>query len=175
MNKEMKATKWYKKPEMIVALSALLMSMVTTIVGVYSASIDRAYARASIWPRLEVYESNANKSFSYGITNSGNGPALIKYAIVTYDQKPVKYWHEIPNFPKITQSYMSTRILPSQKTVIPFQTGEEGYKALKKLTAGIGMTLCYCSIYDECWLTTKKNNPILIERCEVEDSLKFLE
>jgi len=169
----MKATKWYKKPEMIVALSALLMSMVTTIVGVYSASIDRAYARASIWPRLEFYQSNNNKAFSYGISNNGTGPALIKYAIVTYDKKPIKHWSDIPNFPEITQSHMSTRILPSQHTMTPLKTDKKGYEPFKKLNDNISVTICYCSIYEECWLTTRKNNPILIEHCEVDDALKF--
>ncbi len=39
---------WYKIPEMIVALSALLISIVMTIVAIYSAHIDRSYARASM-------------------------------------------------------------------------------------------------------------------------------
>jgi len=170
----MKETKWYKKPEMIVALSALLMSLVTTIVGIYSASIDRAYARASIWPRLEMYENSANKTFSYGITNSGNGPALIKYVTVTHNKKPIKHWSDIPNFPQITQSYINSRILAPQKTVMPLKADKKGFEIIRKIDKDMTITICYCSIYDECWLTTKEENkPTPIEHCEVDDALKF--
>ena len=76
---------WYKKPEMIVALSALLISVVTTIIGLYSTMIDRSYARASVWPRVEIYRSHSLEKgyFSYGVMNNGTGPAIIKYAKVT--------------------------------------------------------------------------------------------
>ena len=43
---------WYKNPEMIVALSALIIGLVTAFTSIYSAYVDREYARASVWPRL---------------------------------------------------------------------------------------------------------------------------
>ncbi len=42
---------------MIIAGSALLVSLITAFVSIYSAFIDRAYARASVWPRLEIFRS----------------------------------------------------------------------------------------------------------------------
>jgi len=60
---------------MIVALSALHISVVTTIIGVYSTMIDRSYARASVWPRVELYRSftlePGQESFNYGLMNNG--------------------------------------------------------------------------------------------------------
>ena len=77
----MDSIKWYKSPEMIVALSALIIGLVTAFTSIYSAYVDREYARASVWPRLEIFRSfNGNSSFSYGVSNNGTGPALIKYA-----------------------------------------------------------------------------------------------
>ncbi|WP_445768576.1 hypothetical protein [Rheinheimera sp.] len=46
-----------RNPEMIIAGSALLVSLITAFVSIYSAFIDRAYARASVWPRLEIFRS----------------------------------------------------------------------------------------------------------------------
>ncbi|MGS0534870.1 hypothetical protein [Pseudoalteromonas sp. SaAl2] len=34
------------------------------------------------------------ESFSYGLMNSGTGPAIIKYAKVTYNNEPVKKWSD---------------------------------------------------------------------------------
>ncbi|MCW8108308.1 hypothetical protein OPS25_07355 [Alteromonas ponticola] len=39
---------WFKKPEMMVALSALFIGLITAGVSVYSAYVGRAYARASV-------------------------------------------------------------------------------------------------------------------------------
>ena len=75
----MLAVKWYKKPEMIVAFSALLISLITAAVSVYSAYVDRSYARASVWPRLELHRSFGSNHFNYGVTNSGNGPVSMDY------------------------------------------------------------------------------------------------
>ena len=113
----MLAVKWYKKPEMIVAFSALLISLITAVVSVYSAYVDRSYARASVWPRLELHRSFGESHFNYGVTNSGNGPALIKYAVVTYQSKPIKEWRDIPDFPVVSQSHISSRILSPQAQV----------------------------------------------------------
>ncbi|MFY8326594.1 hypothetical protein [Pseudoalteromonas sp. ZZD1] len=56
--------------------------------------IARSYARASVWPRVELYRSFSMKSeqesFSYGLMNNGTGPAIIKDAKVTYNNEPVK-------------------------------------------------------------------------------------
>lgn len=166
-------SKWYKQPEMIVALSALLISLVTAIVGIYSAYIDRSYARASVWPRLEIFRSFGGESFEYGVSNSGNGPALIKYAEVTYKSKPIKYWRDIPKIPNFTQSHLSTRILSPQNDIKPLvYTGKQA-KEMLAIDQFVKINICYCSIYDECWLTSRTNEPQPIESCEVEPERAF--
>jgi hypothetical protein len=115
----MENQKWYKNPEMIVALSALLIGLVTAFTSIYSAFVDREYARASVWPRLEIFRSFGGESFSYGVTNSGTGPALIKYAKVQYGEKYIKTWNEIESFTNIRQSHIGNRTLPPQNTIKP--------------------------------------------------------
>ncbi len=165
--------KWYKKPEMIVAFSALLISVVTAIIGIYSAYIDRAYARASVWPRVEVFRSFGDQHFEYGVTNAGTGPALIKYAKIEFENKAIKLWGDIPNIPDFTQSHLSSRILPSQSTIKPIvYKGKESSEFLK-IDESINISICYCSIYDECWVTNRSNNPKEIESCIIKNEVKF--
>lgn len=166
---------WYKKPEMIVALSALLISVITTIVSIYSATIDRAYARASMWPRIELFRSFGGNNFNYGIVNNGNGPAIIKYALVSHDEKNIRRWTDIPNMPEHTQSHMGTRILPPQQTITPTRTTGKAAKVFEEIDKKVKITICYCSIYDECWLTDRENNPLIVERCEIDDKKAFLQ
>ncbi len=76
----MKSNKWYTNPEMIVALSALLIGIVTAFTSVYSAYVDREYARASVWPRnskLEVSEISAPSRSSREFSPSLTEPAIL--------------------------------------------------------------------------------------------------
>ena len=80
----------FKNPEMIIAASALIVSLITAFVSIYSAFIDRAYARSSVWPRIELARGhNTKSSFRYIVSNNGTGPALIQYARVTYDGEAI--------------------------------------------------------------------------------------
>lgn len=171
----MNNNKWYKKPEMIVAFSALLISLVTAIVGIYSASIDRSYARASVWPRLEIYRSFSDKKFEYMVTNSGNGPALIKYAVVQYKSNPIKYWGDIPDLPNLIQSHLGSRILSPQNSIKPLVYRGEKSQVFLETDQFIDIELCYCSIYEECWLINRVNEPKLVNSCIVDESKKFLQ
>ncbi len=126
----MENPKRYKNPEMIVALSALLIGLVTAFTSIYSAYIDREYARASVWPRLEIFRSYSGNSFSYGVANNGTGPALIKYAKVQDGSKYIKMWKEVPSFKNITQSHISYRTLPQKTSITALSYKGKGAKEL---------------------------------------------
>ena len=169
---------WYKKPEMIVALSALLISVVTTIIGLYSTMIDRSYARASVWPRVEIYRSHSLEKgyFSYGVMNNGTGPAIIKYAKVTYKDKPVKKWSDFIVETSLVQSHIGTRILPSQANVSVVNIANKAYVAdMLEIDKQVTIELCYCSIYDECWLADRSNQSKEIAECEISDEQQFIQ
>ncbi|MBL4660215.1 MAG: hypothetical protein JKY19_07650 [Alcanivoracaceae bacterium] len=167
--------KWYTKSEMIVALSALLISVVTATIGVYSAYIDRAYARASVWPRLEIFRSHGKDWFEYGVTNNGTGPALIKYAKVEFNSKIIHYWRDIPEMKNIRQSHLGNRILPSQATIKPVESKEKNILKIIEIDGSVNIAICYCSIYEECWITDRNNQPKSIANCEINTNDKFLQ
>ncbi|NMM42653.1 hypothetical protein [Pseudoalteromonas arctica] len=169
---------WYKKPEMIVALSALLISVVTTIIGIYSTMIDRSYARASVWPRVELFRSFSPEKghFSYGVMNNGTGPAVIKYAKITHNDKPVKKWSDFIVGTRLVQSHIGTRILPSQANISAITIKDKAYLTeILKMDEQIAIELCYCSIYDECWMVDRSNQPIEIAHCEISDEQRFMQ
>jgi len=128
----MDSIKWYKSPEMIVALSALLIGLVTAFTSIYSAYVDREYARASVWPMLEIFRSFNGNSFSYGVSNNGTGPALIKYEKVKDGSKYIKTWKEIKPFQNIRQSHIGNRTLSPQTALLQFHIKERMQKRLWK-------------------------------------------
>jgi hypothetical protein len=171
----MDSIKWYKSPEMIVALSALLIGLVTAFTSIYSAYVDREYARASVWPKLEIFRSYSGNSFSYNVSNNGTGPALIKYAKVQHSSKYIKTWKEIEEFENIRQSHIGNRTLSPQNSITPVSYKGEDAKAIIKVDAFIGIELCYCSIYEECWVINRSNRPTAVEACTVDNKQMFLQ
>ena len=171
----MESQKWYKNPEMIVALSALFIGLVTAFTSIYSAYVDRAYARASVWPRLEVFRSYSGEKFSYGVTNSGTGPALIMYAKIHDGSKFIKEWSEIKPLSNIVQSQLGNRTLPPQSNITPVLYQGDDISAVLKADKAISIELCYCSIYKECWVIDRKSQPEEVPHCKINDKQIFLQ
>ena len=158
---------------MIVALSALLIGLVTAFTSIYSAYVDRAYARASVWPRLELFRSYSGNSFSYGVTNNGTGPALIKYAKVQHDSKFIKHWREVEAFKDITQSHLGNRTLSPQGKITPVLFKGDDISAVIAADKKISIELCYCSIYEECWIIDRRSLPVAAQNCEIDKKQAF--
>ena len=171
----MSENKMTNKPEMIIAISALFVSLVTVVISVYSAHIDRTYSRASVWPRVEIFRSFGKDFFEYSVTNNGTGPALIKYAKIKSNNKIIHYWIDIPEMDNIIQSHIGTRILPSLATIKPIASTGSVSMEISKIDANISIELCYCSIYQECWVTNRENKPQPVEVCTIDDVDRFLQ
>ncbi len=169
---------WFQQPEMIVGLSALLVSLVAVGVALYSAYIDRAYARASVWPRLEVGRAFNSDVYAYLVTNNGTGPAVVKWAALTLKDKPQTHWEQymasIAGDKKLNadtihygQSHISTSVLPATKQIKVMSSDKpELIALLHKASSETELKLCYCSIYDECWITSwKQPLPLAVDEC----------
>lgn len=179
--------KWFVQPEMLVGLSALIVSLVAVVVSLYSASIDREFARASVWPRVAIYRNfnqgvneNEASNFSYSISNNGTGPALIKYAKVSYKDKVYQSWQNmirdsnIATQLNLSQSHISTSVLPATHVINAFSTRDPHLVGeLLNHDAHIQIELCYCSIYDQCWVSDRTNIPKEVNACYVKESEAF--
>ncbi|RUO36096.1 hypothetical protein CWE13_09480 [Aliidiomarina shirensis] len=171
----MKKVKWYRNPEMIVALSALFIGLLTAVISVYSASVDREYARASVWPKLELFRSYSGEEFSYGVANKGTGPAIIQYAKVSVGSKPIKRWSEVSEFSNITQSHINSITVPSGQTVTPLHYRGELISDILEFDEKINIELCYCSIYQECWIVNRSNETQQVKQCMVSSEEAFVQ
>jgi hypothetical protein len=170
----MEQIKWYKKPEMLVGFSALFISMVTAVVGIYSAYVDREYARASVWPRLVMYYEMQTTD-NYSVSNRGTGPAIIKYAKIKEGTKNIKFWREVSEFPNVfNQSHIGGMTLPSNETIK--MVGSKESQIFRKSTQPLTIELCYCSIYDECWVIDREGyEPKPVAKCEIDEEERFLQ
>ena len=173
----MEQTKWYKVPEMLVALSALFIGVLTAVISIYSAYVDRAYARASVWPKLEVYRSFTKDTFSYVVFNRGTGPAIIQYAKVSVGERTIKRWNEIDIFSEITQSHLSSGTLSSEQTLTPILYEGDLVADILEFadSAPIDIELCYCSIYEDCWVVVRSVQAKPVSECSIKDEEAFMQ
>ena len=172
----------FKNPEMIIAVSALIVSLITAFASIYSAFIDRAYARSSVWPRLEIHRSYNDKdsSFAYMVNNKGTGPAVINYARLSYGNTTLKSWSD---YLKIhtdhavgyTQSHIGSKVLSAGESIKPLELRDAEVTRVLADKDDLQIELCYCSIYDECWLIDRANAPTPVAQCTIDEKLRFLQ
>lgn len=154
----------FKRPDMIIALSALLVSLVTAAATIHSAMTNRQYARASLWPNLIVGMSYNETGFSYLAINRGTGPAKLEYMQVTVDGKPIKNWQQLSaHLPGVVQNIEQSQLVGGTITANQVLAGyvlknPDNAKAMFELASKVEINTCYCSVYDDCWMYSEKTN-----------------
>lgn len=172
--------KWYLQAEMLIAFSALFTSLVAVIVAIYSAYIDRSYAKASVWPSMLLARSWGENRYDYLAINQGNGPAIIHYVIIKVNNQPVTQWPEAMEivYPQedaiFTQSHVGSGVVRPGQTITAFSTKDP--KLVEKLLdVKLAVTMCYCSIYNDCWISSGVAPAQEVDACAAPISDTFLQ
>lgn len=105
---------------------------------------------------------------------------MIKYARLSYDNKAVKSWPEYLQMRSgrivgHTQSNISSIVLSAEESTKPMETNDAEVAKLLSDKDNLQIELCYCSIYDECWLVDRTNNPTPVAQCTIDDKQRFLQ
>jgi hypothetical protein len=146
------------EPDMLIALSAIVVSFCALAVSVIQVQIMREEQRANAWPRVEA-TVNTGSTFAMKLTNKGFGPAMIRAVTVSVDSTPVPDWSVAfaQLFPgdstfSVTQAKLTDVVL-SPQTEVQILKVREGAQSerLSAQTGRIGMEVCFCSIYEDCW------------------------
>lgn len=164
-------SRWLTNPQMLVGLSALLLSVCGLFIAIYEATLIRRAQRASAWPHVEVAASIRPTGVSLWVRNTGVGPARVRAAALSRQDEVLAGWSALvrglgaePARVSTYRSLVSGRVLPAglQRETIFEITPEDGPGApelvedlSREVIAGeVDVEICYCSVYDECWLTS---------------------
>jgi hypothetical protein len=182
MSKPAKKSKSKRKlsPEMITAISAVFIGVCAIGISLYETSLIRQAQKGSVWPAMGGGYSYNQDGFSYLLENAGVGPAIIEYIILTVDDEPMESW--VQYFDKLgigVGNYLVTqasgRIVSPQSTVeiltIPPQ---ENIDALAREQSRVNVEVCYCSVYDDCWVVTMIERAREVPRCDPAGRLEFI-
>lgn len=178
---------WLARPEAIVGLCALVVSVIAVFVSAYEARIQREWQRAAVWPYVQLgrsfYYSNAEAppeerkwTLTLNAENAGVGPAQVRDFRVTVDGKPQRTWRAAIQALLGTQddiqygeSTINGTIIGAGKSIQMFQymnqpNSEKIYQEMKRLD----FTACFCSVFNDCWRTSYRGwaDAQPVDRCE---------
>jgi apolipoprotein N-acyltransferase len=176
----MENSQWFKSPEMLVGLSAVLVSVVALAVGIYSAHIDRISARASVWPSLMLAQSYSADRFQFLVLNQGTGPAVIKYARVQQNGSFQKDWRSVlqrlgNNSANFAQAHIGGGVVRPAQTIVAFETTDRDLQQRLLKGSKISFEICYCSVFDQCWIADFTDPTTEVASCATDQGTRFLQ
>ncbi|MBS0567081.1 MAG: hypothetical protein JSS59_06655 [Proteobacteria bacterium] len=178
------------------SFAALAFSLLALVTSVYQTRLMQAQtelmqtqARASVWPYVTIGKNEdstpGREAFSWRVDNNGVGPAKIESVRVLVDGQPYRNWTEV--FAKIAPdqefhgqtSSLNGIVLPpstNRETVVEMvkPNTPERAKAFQTAVPRTTIEVCYCSVYDECWLVRSlqtENKPV--PRCVIQGTAQF--
>jgi hypothetical protein len=186
--------------EYVSTFVAVLISVVSLWVAIGSEQANRQMVAASSWPILIVGSGNVGQNgqaqLSFRVTNSGVGPAKVRTFEVFYKGKPYSTSRTLmraccdSGF-NATRSPSSAQIEPGafitggmagsvirageQPAFILYALADSNATAWHALDDArqrdITYRICYCSVFDECWINTIGNqealDPQRVDKCPV--------
>lgn len=166
-------------PELTVALSAILVSLCALGVSLYETRLMREQQRAAVWPYIEILPSNNSEGSSLNLFNKGTGPAKIHGVTVSNGDTVWKSWRELldslpgDNSIRFSYSTMHGRVLASNDALEAIRMPARDAANVGPYLQNIDISICYCSVYDDCWLTGIGKSPEPIAACKIDEETQF--
>jgi hypothetical protein len=163
---------------------ALAVSVFALAIGTWQTRLMQSQARASVWPYLAIgytYSSNTDTNgFIWTIDNNGVGPARVQSVTLGIDGKPMRNWDEViatlgplERTSTATTSFAGAVISPNtnrEATIAAIRVhGRELATLFKNAIPRFTMDICYCSVYDDCWIAHWQRWQVeAVDRCTTE-------
>jgi hypothetical protein len=181
------------KAEMLIAVCAVITSVVALYIGWDQARVMRLQQKADVWPLLQIDQitsvENGNLVYRMRIESAGVGPAFLeRYVITVPGEKQTTdisrfYNYMIPeglDAPMISNESISGRVMRYGRATEPFSltwpysdaSNQRFQERISEILQGERdpaiLFVCYCSILDDCWVTSSENfgRPNEVESCK---------
>jgi hypothetical protein len=166
------------KSEMIVAIAAITVSILTLFVYVYQARIMMKQQHTSVWPYVEWattrFNTDTEQEFYVEVINKGVGPALVKGSRLTIGSIEYREHRDtvdgkfIGNYEDmmrklvgktrhdslwIMYSVINDRVLAPGEAVKIFHVKNGKARIPPVDNIDLAFSICYCNIFDDCWTT----------------------
>lgn len=167
--------RWF---DVVASVCAMVVSVASLYLAIHHGHVMQQMAEANArmvtatsWPSISYSTSNADESgqgsrLRFSLTNKGIGPARIEGMEVSYDGKPVKSLHDLLKTccSNGGAAHLAWRLSTANGEILRpgeekdflhiFKTANEAeWARLSELPGKVSVKVCYCSVFDECWVT----------------------
>ena len=161
--------------DLILALSAVFISAVSLTVAIEHGRIERQLVQANSWPFLQVdSEYSTHAPTRILLVNAGIGPAKLETFQVLYKGRPVPALYtllrlccglaatregrqaQFPNGLPISEEGNQVLRPGEDRSVIMVPASPEQHdvsERFQKASDALGFEACYCSVFDQCWIS----------------------
>lgn len=171
----------------LAAVIAALVGVLALAIAGYTAYVQRQQLRAQVWPNVLLEYSGINMTFF--ALSQGTGPARITAIRMTVNGVVVRRWGELGKAAEFNgdagfaSSDLGAAVLsPAKEFVFLQPRNDASHAAFRELLPGgkhmLVVTLCYCSVLDDCWVSSSTaapdNEPGTRNDCPIAEAERFL-
>ena len=175
--------------DVTLGVSAVFISLMSVLLALQHGRAMERMVQANTWPFVMVEHDTAyadgSPHFSMWITNNGVGPAKVGSIEVFYGETATQNTGSLirtmlkisdPNRKiKRTTSDVIGTVLPAREKLflfelLPGQLAPEESERLRDGFASVHSRVCYCSVFDECWVLDERSptlRPEPVKACPV--------
>jgi hypothetical protein len=176
--------------DLIIALAAIFISAVSLFVAIEHGKTERDLVAANSWPFLRAVlnsDYDGGRDIAIGLSNGGVGPAKLKSLEIFYRGAPVSSSSDLlrrccglASDPQTVSRQLPQRFSWGLVDETVLRPGEEAHvlevhrlkdapdvpDRLNAALLGVGFRACYCSVFDECWLSNlRSTRPQRVGQC----------
>jgi len=170
-----------QRVERWLSIAVGLAAIVAVVVSLYQAALARQQLQASAWPYVSQGNGyTSGNPYTRVVSNDGVGPARIKSFRVVVDGRPVQTWNAAVRSltgegePALVYSSLGrgTVLVPgASRTVLTLPPGPRAERFWLGAQTRLRTQVCYCSVYDECWLADSEEREPMPQRACTADSV----
>jgi hypothetical protein len=171
--------------DLVLGVSAVSISFISLFLAIANGRAMERLVQANSWPFLQItyatLEADGTPHIHLDIANKGVGPARIETLEVAYNGTSLSGPQAMlnamlnrasaPLHPRVQTSEVVHSVLAA-KEQMPFvafnpqEFSAEDYSAIRAGVQQLQFLACYCSVFDECWMTdTSKTRPSKVKQC----------
>ena len=153
----------------LLSLAGVFTGAVALYAALNESQAVRDQTAASVWPYVQIIindtDDGENARFALSLENVGVGPARMQGVALSFGDKRVGSWDEatrllLDKTARVGVDYgrasISRRVIGPGETVIAFQTKDRALSLAMQEAVYSGqaaLRFCFCSIFDQCWLS----------------------
>ena len=161
-----------------IATSAVFIALCSLVSALYNECATRRHQELSVRPNLNVSFGHRDGGAGWHYESRGLGPAVVRWFEASVDGQPQPDWPSVLRALGASADRSIEFSIPGEGLHLPPGEGPLNLlwarsgplaQQLQDNHGRVSLSICYCSLYDDCWLTSREIN----RSCDDPPTLTF--